>query len=539
MKKKATLFAFALVLTLSLITGNAAENYDYDVAIRGGTLYLGGFEMGGTGDIAISGDRIVAVGKAPGRAAKEIDASGMIVSPGFIDLHTHTEYIYQLAKGLLNTRSIKANMNYITQGVTTVVSGNCGAGYSSPEEISAWLDRIDRMPFGTNVIHLVPHGDIRLMAMGEGQADREDPAPTPEELESMKELVRQGMEAGAYGMSTGLEYDPGARADTDELVELAKVVAELGGVYTSHTRQEGPDPDKMMASYGEAIEVGERAGLPVQISHIKCSGKTVHGMSDQVIKLVKKARERGVKVFADQYPYPAGSTTLSRMVPVKYRDREKVMDRYCTKEGRKIIYDDVARVLEDELPPETVLVSLAPFSPWNQNKTLDQIAGDRDPVEVAIDLACGPVGVGIYFSQNEEDVKNFMKEDWVATGSDGATFHKWLRYTHPRFYGTFPRKIREYVYEEKVITLPHALRSMTELPAEAWDIKERGKLEAGGYADVVVFDPDTIRDNATFEKPTVFSDGIEYLLVNGVITISGGKYTGDRGGRAIRLIDTQ
>lgn len=533
MKPRILLLAGLALMALLAGASGSVENFDYDVAIRGGSLYVGGLEMAGIGDVAVSGDKIVAVGDAPGRARREIDATGMVVCPGFIDLHTHSDTPFQLVKGVPLPGSFKGNKNYITQGVTTVVAGNCGTGFL---DVDKWLKRVDRIRFGSNLIQLVPHGQLRLAAMGGAQADRADQRPTPGEMARMKELLDQGMKDGAWGMSTGLEYDPGARADTDELVELSRVVAEYGGVYTSHTRQEGPDPDKMLASYGEAVEIGERAGVSVQISHIKCSGKAVWGMSDEVIDLIEAARARGVRVFADQYPYPAGMTTLSYMVPVEMRDGNKVLGRYCTRQGKEGIYDDVAEVLATEIPPEAALVSLFPWKPWIQGKTVAEIAGARgeDPVKVAIDLACSPIGSGIYFSQSEDDVKNFMAHDWVTTGSDGSVFSKVLRYAHPRFYGTFPRKIRKYVYDEGLISLPFALRSMTELPAESFNIPGRGKLVKGYFADVVVFNPKTIRDLATFEKPCQYSEGIEYLLVNGVVSIDGGKYTGKRGGRGLR-----
>jgi len=528
-----------LVGGLCLAAGPNAETFDYDVAIRGGRLYLGGFEMGPIGDVAVNGDEIVAVGDAPGQARIEIDAAGLIVAPGFIDLHTHSDLPFQLISAASLSSVLVSNRNYITQGVTTVVTGNCGSGFTGVSEIEKWFKLIDKKPFGTNVIHLFPHGELRLAVMGENQAGRADPAPTPEELEQMKAHLEAGLATGAWGMSTGLEYDPGARADTSELIELARVVAQYGGVYASHTRHEGPDPEQTIASYQEALEIGERAGVSVQISHIKCSGKPVHGLSARVIAEVEAARARGVRVFADQYPYPAGSTTLSYLVPVEYRDGTKVIGRYCTRDGREEIYDDVARVLETEIPPEAAMVSLFPWKPWLQNKTVAEIAerGGKDPVEVAMDLACSPIGTGIYFTQNEEDVQAFMKRDWVATGSDGSAFHHALKYAHPRFYGTFPKKIRRYVYEEEVITLPFALRSMTELPAESFQMPRRGKLAPGYYADVVAFDPDTIADLATFEQPCQYSQGIVHLMVNGTLTIHKGKITGKRAGRALRLGD--
>jgi N-acyl-D-amino-acid deacylase len=374
--------------------------------------------------------------------------------------------------------------------------------------------------------------------MGKTQAEREDPRPTAAEMERMKELLEAGMRAGAWGMSTGLEYDPGARAGTEELVELTRVVARHDGVYASHTRHEGPVPEQMLASYREAIEIGERTGARAHISHIKLGGLGVHGMANQVIELVEDARARGVRVTADQYPYTAGSTTLAMPVPPEMRDGSEVLPRYCEEPGRDELRTRVEFFLTEDTPPEGFLISVYPGKWWLQGKTLAEIAADRgeEPAEVVIDLACSWwSGSGIYFSQNEADVRQFMQQPWVATASDGlAIFPLIGRWAHPRLYGTFPRKIRRYVYEEKLISLSFALRSMTDLPAEIFAIPERGRLAPGYYADVVAFRPERLRDLATFERSGRYSEGVEYLLVNGVLSIDAGEYTGRRGGRALR-----
>jgi N-acyl-D-aspartate/D-glutamate deacylase len=475
-----------LFIWASLLPGLAPESavaeFAYDLALRGGTLYLGGTAMAGRGDLAIRDDRIVAVGEAAGSARREIDATGLVVAPGFIDLHSHTDEIYRLARWVPLPGSVNANLNFLFQGVTTIATGNCGSGFADPEAVRGWLTRIDELPFGSNVIHLVPHGQLRRQVMGEAQADRADPDPTPAEMELMKELLDAGLGAGAWGMSTGLEYDPGARAETEELVALTRVVASHDGIYASHTRHEGPVPEQMLASYGEAIEIGERTGARVQISHIKLSGRRVHGMTDQVIDLIETARERGVRVTADQYPYTAGSTTLTMPVPPEMRDGSDVMPRYCEGPGRADLREGVAFFLAEDTPPEGFLVSIYPWKWWLQGKTVAEIAAERgdEPVEVAMDLACGwGSGSGIYFSQNEADIREFMQRPWVATASDGlAIFDLLGRWAHPRLYGTFPRKIRRYVYR--------------------------------------------------------YSEGVEYLLVNGVLSIDGGEYTGNRGGRGLR-----
>jgi N-acyl-D-aspartate/D-glutamate deacylase len=488
--------------------------------------------------VAVRGDRIVAVGEAPGKARREIDATGLVVAPGFIDLHNHTDEVYRMLPGWLPLPGrLHANRNYLTQGVTTIVTGNCGSGFATPEAVRAWLDEIDALPFGTNVVHLVPHGQLRFEVMGEDQGARADPAPSPDELARMQELLGEALRAGAWGLSTGLEYDPGARAATDEIVALARVAARHGGVYASHTRHEGPEPDAMLASYAEAIEVGERAGLPAHISHIKLSGRAVHGMSGPVIALVEAARARGVRVTADQYPYVAGSTTLAMPAPVELRDGSRAAERYCEGPGRERLRAGVARFLARETPPEGILISVYPWRWWWQGRTVAELAADRgqDPVELVMQLACGRFGAGIYFSQDEADVRAFMARDWVATASDGAAIVDFVgRYAHPRLYGTFPRKLRRYALEEGVVTLPFALRSMTELPAQAFGIPERGRLEPGFFADVVAFDPERLRDVASFERSGRHSEGIAYLLVNGVLAIEDGEPTGERAGRAIR-----
>lgn len=516
----------------------ALAEFTYDLVLRGGTLYLGGQATAGPGDLAILGDRIAAVGEVAGSARREIDATGLLVAPGFIDLHSHTDELYRLARWVPLPGSVHANLNFLFQGVTTIATGNCGSGFADPETIRGWLERIDEMPFGSNVIHLVPHGQLRLQVMGEAQADRADPLPTPDEMERMKELLDAGLRAGAWGMSTGLEYDPGARTETEELVELTRVVARHDGIYASHTRHEGPVPEQMLASYGEAIEIGERAGARAHISHIKLGGRGVHGMADQVIALIEDARARGVRVTADQYPYTAGSTTLAMPVPPEMRDGSEVLPRYCEGPGREELRARVAVFLAEDTPPEGLLVSVFLGKWWLQGKTIAEIAAERgdDPVEVTIDLACSWwSGSGIYFSQNEADVRQFMQRPWVATASDGlAIFPLIGRWAHPRLYGTFPRKIRRYAYDEELIPLVFALRSMTDLPAEIFQIKERGRLEPGYYADVVAFRPERLRDVATFEQSGRHSEGVEYLLVNGVLSIDNGEYTGQRGGRALR-----
>jgi N-acyl-D-aspartate/D-glutamate deacylase len=531
--------AFPLLAAAALLAASSPAAAEHDLVLRGGTLYRGGLALAGPGDVAIEGDRIVAVGKVPGRGRRELDVRGRIVAPGFIDLHNHTDEIYRVAGGWPLPSAIHEGRNYLTQGVTTIVTGNCGSGFASPEAISGWLARVDELPYGTNVAHLIPHGQLRREVMGEDQAARKDPHPTPAELARMRELVDGGMRAGAFGLATGLEYDPGARAGTLELVELARAAGRHGGLYASHTRHEGPDPVATFASYAEAVTIGEQAGVPAHVSHIKLSGRKTHGYTHEVIGLVEAARARGQRVTADQYPYTASSTTLAVMAPAEMRKGMRAHPRFCGNAGpeRDALRAAVARFLRNEARPEEVVISVYPWRWWWQGKTLAELAREQesDPADLGAQIACGLAGAGIYHSQSEKDVRAFMTREWVATASDGTALIDFIgRFAHPRAYGTFPRKLRHYALDEDVVTLPFALRSMTELPAEILGLGDRGRLAPGAFADVVVFDPKALRDVASFERSGRHSTGIDLLLVNGVAAVEGGEPTGERAGRALR-----
>jgi N-acyl-D-aspartate/D-glutamate deacylase len=294
-----------------------------------------------------------------------------------------------------------------------------------------------------------------------------------------------------------------------------------------------------LASYAEAIAIGAQAGVPAHISHIKLSGRKVHGRTAEVIGLVESARARGQAVTADQYPYTAASTNLAVLAPAEMREGSRAHPKFCGQEGleRERLRAAIARSLREESSPEEVVISVYPWRWWWQGRTLAELAKDqeRDPVDLAVQIACGRPGLGIYHRQDEQDVRAFMARDWVATASDGAATPDFIgRFVHPRAYGTFPRKLRRYALDEHVVTLAFALRSMTELPAAIFGLEGRGRLEPGAFADVVVFDPATLRDVASFERSGRHSQGIELLLVNGVPAIDGGELTGAHAGRALR-----
>ena len=513
-----------LLLCISTIrTGSTAlaQATRADVLLQGGTIYDGTGAEGALGDVALRGDRIVAVGRFDvGDVGRTIDCRGLAIAPGFIDLHTHCD-------GGIRKEKTRNNLNYLMQGCTTVVTGNCGGG---PSDVAKLLDDVDQQGAGTNIIHLVPHGAVRARVM-----KRENRAPTPDELERMKQLVDQGMRDGAWGMSTGLIYVPGIFAQTDELVELAKVVASHGGIYASHMRDEG---DELLEAVAEAIEIGRRAKVHVHISHFKTCGVPNWGKIREAVRMIDRARRDGVAVTADQYPYVATSTSLvdtlmrTTDVPGGRKDLFQRMD------ADPALEQTVRQVIDDGLKKtrKVVLVACKKHPDW-AGMSLKQIA-DQEGVDV-IDLVLhiqrdGGASV-VNFSLCEEDVRFVMTVPWVATASDGAAIFPNPKLSpHPRSFGTFPRKIGHYARDEKVLSLAQAVRSATGLPADVLGVDDRGYLRAGAYADVVVFDPQTFIDRATFEDSQQYAAGVKHLFIAGKPALDDGKPGKALYGRSIR-----
>ena len=509
------------MMLLSAGAGLGAEpGLAADVLLRGGTLYDGSGREAAIADLAIQAGKIVAVGKLDALSAgRVIDCRGLIVAPGFIDLHTHCDPV--------GPPPMRKNLNYLTQGCTTVVSGNCGMGSI---DIAAYFARLERDGSGTNVILLAPHGPIREEAMG-----GENRPPTPAELERMQELVDRAMRAGAWGMSTGLIYPPGMYAKTDEIAALARVVARHQGLYASHIRNEAED---LLGALREAIQIGREARLPVHVSHLKAVGPANWGSLRKAVALIEEARAEGLTVTADQYPYIATSTNLAAILfpatelPMGLKDFGRRMRDDV--EYQRAVRQLVLRRLRDN--PRIVIASCEKHPEWN-GKSLDELAAQlkTDVAGAAIRVQADGGASIVRFVLSEDDVRYAMTIPWVATASDGSTLAPAPGVKpHPRSFGTFPRKIGFYALGERAIPLAQAIRSATGLPADILRLPDRGYLRAGCVADIVVFDPETFIDRATFDDPQQYASGVRWLFLAGEAAIADGQVAERLYGRPLR-----
>jgi N-acyl-D-aspartate/D-glutamate deacylase len=511
---------------LSLLFFVPAENsVEADIVIRDAMLYDGGGLPGQLGDLAIKGDRIVAVGSfTVAGQPRMIDGKGLLVAPGFIDLHTHCD---GGSPTLLDPQA-RANRCYLMQGVTTVVTGNCGSG---PLDVAAFYKKLETGRIGTNVAHQVPHNAVRAKVMG--NANR---LPTADELKRMEDLVARGMKDGAWSLSTGLYYNPGTYSQTAELVALSKVAARYGGFYASHMRDEGTG---VLSSIEEVLTIARQAHIPVHISHLKAFGPKTWGRAADEVALILSARQEGLKVTADQYPYAACSTSLSaELIPPLFREggsRDFWARLADPEQGPRVREAISARMAELNAAQAIRLARFAANPAW-QGKTLAALAErqNKSPLDLVLDIERQGGAQIVDFAMKEEDVRLIMPQPFVATGSDGSAQVPGPTVPHPRSYGTFPRKIGRYAIEEKIIPVEQAIRSASGLPADILGVPERGYLKAGYYADVVVFNPSTFRDRATFDKPHQYATGVRYLFVNGVPAIDNGQFKGALAGRALR-----
>ena len=469
-----------------------------------------------SGALAINADTITWIGTdaSPYRGSVTIDARGKVLSPGFIDPHTHT------LRDLQRTQR-KGNLNYLVQGVTTVVNGNDGRG---PVKIRPTLEALDSAGIGTNAALFVGHSTVRKLTMAMDQRP-----PEPAELEQMKSLVRIAMEQGALGFSSGLFYAPASFSETEEVIELAKVAAEYGGIYDVHMRDESSYNIGLLASVDETIEIARAANIPANISHIKALGVDVWGKSQEVIDKIEAARAEGLLITADQYPFEASSTSISAALVPKWVFAD--IDDYTQKFEDPALLPRIKDGIEENLRrrggAEAILLTAATDSSLSGN-TLQAIADmmQISPVEAVIEV-CKLGGSAVAsFNMQETDIQNFMQQDWVMTSSDGGS-------PHPRKYASFSKKIKKYVREESLLTLAQMVHQSTGMTAEVFGIRRRGELKEGNYADLLIFDPAAISYSSTFAEPAQLSTGMSYVLVNGQIVISEGEFQEVLAGRAI------
>ena len=517
---------------LPFVLAACGADTQYDILIQDGRLYDGSGSEPYVVDVAIEDGRIAAIGNLSVGAATVLNGKGLYLTPGFIDLHNHAEFPP-------DDRERHVVMSFLRQGVTTVVTGPDGYGDYRVAEL---FTRLDRDGVGLNVLHTVGHNFIRELAMG-GSFDR---PPTAAELEHMKQMVGEAMDGGAIGLSTGLYYTPGAYATTEEVVELAQVVREYGGIYTSHIRDEGdflyedPEKDGLLDAVKEAIIIGKEADIPAVITHIKADGilgEEHWGKSVPVTRLIEEARSRGQRVYADQYPYTASSTDLSAVtVPRWIQADGKTADRLRDPELLPRIKEEMYRMVEGGLGPEVMVIAKFDQRPEWEGMNIAEVSRvlGLSPTEAAIELVVlGDPSIVVH-SLNPDDVERFMSKPYVSTSSDGGNPVFGEDLPHPRSYGAFPRKLREYVLNKYVISMEFAIRAATSLPAEILGLQDRGLIREGYVADIVVFDPEKISDKATFSDPHQYSVGISYLIIDGEIVIDHDEYTGVLAGKPLR-----
>ena len=520
---------FSLLLCLVLA---ACSGPDYDLIIEGATVVDGTGAPARVADIAVNADTIAAIGDlASARARERVDASGLVAAPGFIDIHSHA------TSGSIEGSDIVERPdaeNYVRQGVTTVLGGQDG---SSMADVAAFLSYMDEHPATINVGVFFGHGSLRARVVGE-----DDVAPTNESLNEMVRQVEQAMRDGAFGLSSGLEYTPGAFANVDELATLAGPVADHGGMYISHIRDEG---GRLLESVDEVLEVGRRSGARVQVTHHKVIGKGRWGMASESLALIDAARAEGVDASSDQYPYTASSTGLTILFPTWSKDGgfEALQARLADPSTRARIREDVIEhiTVERGADPSTIVAARCSFDPSLNGKSLADILTDRGlevtvpgAADVAIELVEAGSCSGVFHSMSDEDVRTIMQHPWTSISSDGGIPAMGEGVPHPRNYGAFARVLAKYVREDGVLSLEEAIHKMSGLPAERLNLDNRGELAVGNVADIVIFDPRTIRDTAKFGDPHHLAEGVRDVWVSGKAVLKDGATTGVRPGVALR-----
>lgn len=515
-----------ILLSVCLFSLFTLKAQQADYIIRNGKLIDGSGNNWQYKDVAIQNNKIVAIGNLKNwKANKDIDAKGLVIAPGFIDVHAHIE-----GGELRNPLAT----NFIYDGVTTVITGNCGG---SAENLKTYFNAIDSIGTSINVASLIGHNTIRKQAMGTANRNA-----TANEMQTMEKLAAQAMQDGAVGMSTGLIYIPGAYAPTEEIVALAKVISANGGVYSSHIRYE---EDRVADAINEAIQVGRDAHIPVEISHFKVSGQNNWGRSKETIPLVINARKEGIDVTIDQYPYTASSTQLSVLLPdwVLSDGQDSIMARLKNPEIRKRVAEHSIGIIKKRGLKHfsyAVVASYKADTSFN-GKSIEEInlvLGNKHNQKAEAETIIQMIEKGgaqmVYHGMGDNDVVAIMKYPFNMIASDAGIAVMGAGKPHPRAYGTNARVLGKYVREMGVITLEDAIRRMTSLPAEKFNIKNRGLIKEDYIADIVVFDENEVTDMANYTEPHQYAKGFKYIWVNGALTINEGHHNGTRKGMAIR-----
>ena len=523
------LFCLCALAGLTMALAEAQPSPSFDVLIHNGRVMDGSGNPWLRANVGIRGGRIAAIGALTGaRGTTTIDARDQLVTPGFIDVHSHA------GEGL--TRApLRQGQPVIAQGITTVVVNPDGGG---PVDLAAQRAELEKSGIGPNAALLIGHASVRRAVIGGGNRQ-----PTDAELEKMRELVRRGMAEGAFGLSSGLFYTPGSYSKTEEVIALTKAAAERGGLYTSHIRDEGNYNIGVVAAVQEVIRIAEEARTIGVVSHAKALGPDNWGLAHAITRRIDVARAQGIQVFTDQYPYEASSTSLrAALLPdgVDAPTVEHLAKPDAMTAEQKKVYDTALAVATENLRrrggPASVLIASYRADHALEGQRLSEIAEARrmEPVKVALEMIARGAPSIVSFNMSESDIEHIMAQPYTMTSTDGGLVLPTEGKPHPRNYGAFPRKLERYVRERRAVTLEHAIRSMTSLPAAVFGMHDRGMIREGAAADILIFDPAKVVEKSTYVDPHHNAEGMTYVLVNGVIVVNNGKFTDALPGRVLR-----
>jgi len=525
--RKLIIIALVASVFLSFAQSKNAQSPTFDLVLKNGRIVDGSGSPWYRGDLAIRGDAIVKIAASITESAgRVIDVEGQVIAPGFIDIHTHAR------SGIFQVPTAE---NYVRQGVTTLIEGPDG---SSPVPLKPFFDRLEALPKSVNIGSFIGQGAVRAAVIG--NANRQ---PTAEELEKMRALVEQGMKDGAFGLSSGLFYVPGTFTPTDEVIDLARVAGRFGGIYISHMRDEAAG---ILESVKETIAIGERGGLPTQVTHHKIIGPANWGKSADTLRLIDEARARGVDATIDQYPYTASSTSIqAALLPAWAQEggRTEIQNRLKDPATRAKIKTETIRIIKNERgggDPKNIVIAGCGWDKSLAGKNLADVArlrGTEPTIENAAEAALWIVEnggcSGIFHAINETDLERILRHPATMIGSDGEIPIFGQAHPHPRSYGTFARVLAVYVRERRTISLEEAVRKMSSFPAQRLGLQDRGLLRPGMRADIAVFDPARVRDAATFERPHQYAEGISSVIVNGIVVFERGAMTPSRPGKVL------